>query len=89
MGASQSGLALLNRPSGTVPETYVGELGIGVQYERSLGSSRFLKSIRARAKNGRLVVKVFVKQDPSLSLKSFVRRLKREYCSLISRQHLA
>jgi phosphoinositide-3-kinase regulatory subunit 4 len=77
MGASQSGLAPLNRPSGALPESYVGELGIGVQYEQSMGSSRFLKSIRARAKNGRLVVKVFVKPDPSLSLKSWVRRLKR------------
>lgn len=43
---------------------------------RRMGSSRFLKAVRGRHRQGALVVKVFVKQDPSISLKPFVRRLK-------------
>lgn len=44
----------------------------------SMGSSRFVKTIRARHKQGPLVVKVFVKPDVSLSLKQIYRRLKSE-----------
>lgn len=47
-----------------------------------MGSSRFLKAVRGRHRQGALVVKVFVKQDPALSLKPFVRRLKGTSCSL-------
>ena len=46
---------------------------------RSLGTTRFLKTIRARHKHGALVVKVFVKADPSMSLKAFHRRVKGAY----------
>lgn len=42
----------------------------------SLGTSRFLKTIRARHHAGRIVVKVFVKTDPTLSLKSQFKRLQ-------------
>lgn len=42
----------------------------------SMGVSRFLKTIRARHKEGALVVKVYLKPDASLSLKSIHRRLK-------------
>jgi phosphoinositide-3-kinase regulatory subunit 4 len=41
-----------------------------------MGTSRFLKTIRGRHKQGALVVKVFVKADPALSLKAFHRRIK-------------
>lgn len=41
-----------------------------------MGSSRFLKAVRARHRDGALVVKVFVKPDPSLSLKQFSKRIK-------------
>ena len=47
-----------------------------------MGSSRFLKSVRARHKSGALVVKVFVKPDPALSLKPFHRRIKGASASL-------
>jgi hypothetical protein len=42
----------------------------------SIGHSRFLKTIKAAHPNGPLVVKVFVKADPSLSLLVHRRRLK-------------
>ena len=35
----------------------------------SLGSTRFLKTCRAKCDSGHIVVKIFVIQDPSLSLK--------------------
>lgn len=41
-----------------------------------MGTSRFLKTIRGRHKQGALVVKLFVKADPSVSLKAFHRRIK-------------
>ncbi|KDN43973.1 hypothetical protein K437DRAFT_274746 [Tilletiaria anomala UBC 951] len=59
----------------------VGELGNDVQYERSMGDSRFLKAIKARHSSGPLVVKTFYKPpeaDAGLSLDDLVRRLKQE-----------
>lgn len=75
MGAAPSGLQP-SRPSGLLPESYVGELGTGVLYERALGSSRLFKAIRARTRHGRWVVKVYVKPDPSFSLKSYIKRVR-------------
>jgi len=43
-----------------------------------MGSARFLKTVRARHKQGALVVKVFTKLDPTLSLKQFQKRLNKE-----------
>lgn len=42
----------------------------------SLGSSRFLKTVKCGHRNGPLVVKVFIKPDPGLSLRTYARRLK-------------
>lgn len=42
----------------------------------SLGSARFLKTVKCRHQNGYLVVKVFIKPDPGLSLRNYLRRLK-------------
>ena len=42
----------------------------------SLGSARFLKTVKCRHKNGYLVVKIFIKPDPGLSLRKYHRRLK-------------
>ncbi|GAA5836125.1 hypothetical protein JCM9279_002203 [Rhodotorula babjevae] len=66
---------------GTDP--FFQELGGEVVYDKSMGSSRFLKSVRARHKSGALVVKVFVKPDPALSLKPFHRRIKAERDALV------
>jgi len=68
----------LNRPTGLTLDSFVSELGTDILYEKSLGPTRFFKTIRARHKYGRIVVKVFVKTDPSFNLKGFVRRLKLE-----------
>ena len=44
--------------------------------ELSLSSARFLKTVRCRHRNGPLVVKIFIKPDPGVSLHTFHRRLK-------------
>ncbi|GAA5975929.1 hypothetical protein JCM10908_005330 [Rhodotorula pacifica] len=56
---------------------------LAVHYDRSMGSSRFLKAVRARHRDGALVVKVFIKPDPSLSLKQFAKRIKAEREALV------
>lgn len=43
---------------------------------RSLGSSRFLKTVRCRHQNGLVVVKIYIKPDLGLSLSRYQRRLK-------------
>ncbi|GJE86329.1 Pkinase-domain-containing protein [Phanerochaete sordida] len=73
MGNAQS----LVRTSGAL-DSFVTELGSDVVYERSLGSARFLKTVKCRHKNGYLVVKIFIKPDPGLSLRKYHRRLKQE-----------
>lgn len=42
----------------------------------SIGTSRFLKTIKARHPNGPLLIKIFLKSDPSTSLLVHRRRLK-------------
>ena len=44
----------------------------------SLGSARFLKTVKCRHKHGYLVVKIFIKPDPGMSLRKYHRRLKSE-----------
>ncbi|KAG8960407.1 Serine/threonine-protein kinase [Tulasnella sp. 419] len=59
-------------------DSYVSELGADIIYEKSLGASRFLKTVKGRHKNGPVVIKIFIKPDPGLSLRSYKRRLKTE-----------
>ncbi|KAI0922943.1 hypothetical protein AcV5_009802 [Taiwanofungus camphoratus] len=73
MGNAQS----LTRTSGAL-DSFVAELGGDIVYERSMGSARFLKTVKCRHKNGYLVVKIFVKPDPGLSLRKYHRRLRIE-----------
>ncbi|KAI1788273.1 hypothetical protein LXA43DRAFT_1025990 [Ganoderma leucocontextum] len=73
MGNAQS----LTRTSGAL-DSFVVELGGDIVYERSLGSARFLKTVKCRHKNGYLVVKIFIKPDPGLSLRKYHGRLKTE-----------
>ncbi|CAJ0922449.1 16147_t:CDS:2 [Entrophospora sp. SA101] len=56
-------------------DSYVSELG-DIQYEKSLGSARFMKTICGRHKEGPVVVKIFIKPEPSLSLSNVVKTLK-------------
>lgn len=76
MGNAHSG-SNLTRTTGAL-DSYVAELGNDLVYERSLGSARFLKTVKCRQRNGYLVIKVFVKSDPGLSLLPYHKRLKEE-----------
>uniref|UniRef100_A0A1B0CEG3 non-specific serine/threonine protein kinase n=1 Tax=Lutzomyia longipalpis TaxID=7200 RepID=A0A1B0CEG3_LUTLO len=46
-----------------------------IQYETSMGSTRFFKVARAKSEEGLLVIKVFVKHDPSLPLECHAEKL--------------
>lgn len=64
-------------PSQIFPvEHYFNGLEGEIQYESSMGSTRFLKVARARTDDGGLVVvKVFVKHDPTLPLETHADKL--------------
>lgn len=42
----------------------------------SIGQARFLKTAKCRHRNGPLVVKIFIKHDPAISLKAYHRKQK-------------
>ncbi|KAA1474364.1 ARM repeat-containing protein [Dentipellis sp. KUC8613] len=81
MGNTQSGYPL-TRNAGAL-DSFVAELGTDIVYEKSLGSSRFLKTVRCRHRNGILLAKIFIKPDPGLSLRKYQRRLKIEREALL------
>ncbi|CAG8444654.1 3441_t:CDS:10 [Ambispora leptoticha] len=58
-------------------DSYVSELG-DIQYEKSLSSARFMKTIRGRHKDSAVVVKIFIKPEPGLSLSHIVKALEEE-----------
>ncbi|CCO36045.1 phosphoinositide-3-kinase, regulatory subunit 4,p150 [Rhizoctonia solani AG-1 IB] len=74
MGNSVSG-QFNNRPGGAL-DSYVSELGPDIVYEKSLGSARFLKTVRGRHRNGPLVIKVFIKPSADLTLRDHKTRLR-------------
>ncbi|KZT22328.1 WD40 repeat-like protein [Neolentinus lepideus HHB14362 ss-1] len=76
MGNAQSGSSLTR--TGGALDSFVAELGNDIVYEKSLGSARFLKTVKCRHRYGHLVVKIFIKPDPGLSLRSYHKRLKIE-----------
>ncbi|KAG5644667.1 hypothetical protein DXG03_007966 [Asterophora parasitica] len=80
MGNVHSG-STLTRTTGAL-DSFVAELGGDIIYEKSLGSARFLKSVKCRHRNGYIVIKVFIKPDPGLSLRTYHRRLKMDRESL-------
>lgn len=47
-------------------------------YEKSLGTARLMKSIRARHQHGLVVVKVVVKPFPQLELRKYIQAIRRE-----------
>ena len=47
-------------------------------YERSLGTARFMKSIRARTQHGLVVVKMVMKPYPQLDLSKYVKAIRCE-----------
>ncbi|RIA90300.1 hypothetical protein C1645_712201 [Glomus cerebriforme] len=58
-------------------DSYVSELR-DIHYEKSLSSARFMKTIRGRHKEGAVVVKIFIKPEPGLSLLNIVKALQEE-----------
>ncbi|KAG0049019.1 Serine/threonine-protein kinase [Gryganskiella cystojenkinii] len=67
-------------------DSYVSELG-DIHYEKSLGSARFMKTIRGRQREGSVVVKIFVKPEAvkpeaAFSLKRISQILNEERESL-------
>ncbi|KAJ7057004.1 hypothetical protein C8F01DRAFT_1153032 [Mycena amicta] len=74
MGNTHSG-STLTRTTAAL-DSFVAELGSDIIYDKSLGSTRFLKAVKCRHRNSYLVVKVFIKPDPGLSLRNYHRRLK-------------
>ncbi|KIO30139.1 hypothetical protein M407DRAFT_225431 [Tulasnella calospora MUT 4182] len=59
-------------------DSYVTNLKADIVYEKTLGPGRFLKTVKGRHTNGPVVIKIFIKHDPGLSLRPFRRRLKME-----------
>ncbi|KAF8958945.1 hypothetical protein BDZ97DRAFT_1839964 [Flammula alnicola] len=74
MGNVQSGSALTRTT--VALDSFVAELGGDIIFEKNLGSARFLKTVKCRHRNGYLVVKIFIKSDPGVSLRTHHRRLK-------------
>ncbi|KAF9530534.1 hypothetical protein CPB83DRAFT_905184 [Crepidotus variabilis] len=74
MGNAQSG-SVLTRTTVAL-DSFVGELGGDIIFEKSLGSARFLKTVKCSHRNGYLVIKIFIKPDPGVSLRTHQRRLK-------------
>jgi phosphoinositide-3-kinase regulatory subunit 4 len=91
MGNAQS----LTRTGGAL-DSFVAELGSDTVFDKrcmqsplsykdlsdkdSLGSARFLKTVKCAHRNGFVVVKIFIKPDPGLSLRNHTKRLKCESC---------
>ncbi|KAJ3310175.1 Serine/threonine-protein kinase, partial [Gonapodya sp. JEL0774] len=70
---SSSSIALA-RGSATA-DSYVAEL-VDIQYERSMGTSRFMKTIRCAHREGTVVVKVFLKPETGLALHKYKDELR-------------
>lgn len=57
-------------------EHYLIGLEDEVRYDNNMGSTRFLKVARAKSDEGLVVVKVFVKNDPTLPLEVHADKLE-------------
>ncbi|KAJ3044348.1 Serine/threonine-protein kinase, partial [Rhizophlyctis rosea] len=64
-------------------DSYVSELS-ELQYEKSLGSARFMKTIKCKHLEGPVVVKIFIKPEPNLSLRRYVKGLQGTlHCTMV------
>lgn len=73
MGQTFSIATLSAAPAGI----QVSELS-DLTYEKSLGTARFMKCIRARHHHGLVVVKLVIKPFPQLDLGNYVKAIRRE-----------
>jgi len=63
-------------PSQIYPvEHYIQDIQNDVEFESSLGSTRFFKVAKCKAAGGNVVVKVFVIHDPSLPMRAYQEKL--------------
>ncbi|KAK9239906.1 hypothetical protein V1525DRAFT_371857 [Lipomyces kononenkoae] len=67
-------------------DSYVDELG-DIQYDKTCGSARFMKTVRGRHKDGLVIVKIFIKPMANLSLRMFQRQLTNEREALLEVSH--
>ncbi|KAK9325582.1 hypothetical protein V1517DRAFT_253511 [Lipomyces orientalis] len=67
-------------------DSYVDELG-DIQYDKTCGSARFMKTVRGRHKDGLVIVKIFIKPMANLSLRTFQRQLTNEREALLEASH--
>ncbi|KZV87785.1 ARM repeat-containing protein [Exidia glandulosa HHB12029] len=81
MGNSISTGGSATRTAGPL-DSFVAELNPELVYEKGLGTTRFLKTAKVRHRNGPLVVKVFIKPDPAVSLRLYSKQLNNERLSL-------
>ncbi|KAL0276782.1 UNVERIFIED_CONTAM: hypothetical protein PYX00_004283 [Menopon gallinae] len=79
MGNQLVGIA----PSQTFPVEHYLTDHPDLQFDLSLGSTRFFKVARAKSQEGLVVVKVFVIHDPSLPLSTYKKGVE-EICSKLS-----
>jgi phosphoinositide-3-kinase regulatory subunit 4 len=52
-----------------------------VQYERSIGNARFMKSIRGRNEHGVVLVKVLVKPYSDVKLEKYKKQILGGFCN--------
>lgn len=63
-------------PSQILPaEQYLNDIP-NIEYIKNLGSTRFFKVVKAKTKEGLVVVKIFVLHDPTLQLKSYENQIE-------------
>ncbi|XP_052863421.1 phosphoinositide 3-kinase regulatory subunit 4-like [Anopheles cruzii] len=53
-----------------------GTCELELQFEKSMGSTRFMKVAKVKVDEGPVVVKVFVRHDPSLPLEQHLERIE-------------
>ena len=68
-----------------VPYSVNDFLSCFVYHIHSLSSSRFLKTVRCRHRNGYLVVKIYLKPDANALDDRYIRRLRSTSISILSR----
>lgn len=63
-------------------DSYIGELG-DVKFDRLLNQSRFLKCVRGKHKDGKVIIKIFIKSEP-INLRNAARQREVESEALLS-----
>ena len=48
-------------------------------YEKSLGDARFMKSVRARQRNGLIIAKVAMKPYTAMRFEPYIKQIMRKY----------